>query len=54
MGGFGGVREILTKETNGFVFIFGRRGTEEGELRERVDVHEVVGGGVVHVRQRER
>jgi len=54
MGGcVGGFGKVLAEETNGLVFIFGGRGAEKGELREGVDVHEVmdevVGGGVVHV-----
>jgi len=50
--GVGGLGEVLAEEANGFIF-GGRGGAEKGELRERVDVHEVVGGGgsVVHVRQ---
>jgi len=53
VGGWGGVGEVLAEEANGFVF-GGGRGAEKGELGERVDVHEVVGGGVGHVSEREK
>lgn len=42
------IAEFAAEETNGFVF-GGWRGAEEGELREGVDFHEVVGFSVVGV-----
>ena len=53
--GGGRVDKFMAEEANGFVF-GGWCGAEEGELRERMDVHEVVGlslSSVVHIGEKE-
>lgn len=50
------VAEFMAEEANGGFVFGGWCGAEEGELRERMDVHEVVGlslSSVVHIGEKE-